>query len=588
MPIDKISITNLANKLLHYFGAMPDTYSTILISAIILLTFIAVIPVAYPKLANNKYYVSLFITIIIIAILFGRFPLLALELTNPDESLEIASAMTLTQDPVFWRSVDLGTHGPLTTYPLIAPLLFNIQIDYGSAKLIAVLMQLLSTILLFLTIRAFTSSKVAMLSVVPLVIFVSLTYFIDFISYNAEHPVNLLIAAALYFLAKFWQANGNRRLPLIFTAGLLLGCAPYAKIQSIPIAAAVFLFGCMAIYAKRSEENKVAPMLSTYIIGGTAATVIIICYVWFFGLYKDFMIRYIFGQFNYAGSNKFSGQSFAAFGSAFSKVNADNGKFFSLMAISSLLIVIIYLVYRKYKPHITTNPQPVDSGRRISNLTYYVLALLLLLIMSVIAVYLPGRAFHHYFLLISLPLALLSAIVVVVIYDKTTIKSVRILTILLYLSIPIAGQLYNRPYLLNFDGLFKQLLSIDSRFDQYITALIRQYSKPGEKMAIWGWADTYYVRSGLTIACKTGLTQISGDFGNKDYYLNSYLAELTTAKPPVFLDAVAPGQFAFTDKKIYGMERYDRVARYIQSNYTMVADVNGVRIYIRKERLGAA
>ena len=35
---------------------------------------------------------------------------------NPDESQLLAGALTLTRDPVFWRSVDGTTSGPLNFY----------------------------------------------------------------------------------------------------------------------------------------------------------------------------------------------------------------------------------------------------------------------------------------------------------------------------------------------------------------------------------------------------------------------------------------------------------------------------------------
>src|SRR4051812_48242905 len=38
---------------------------------------------------------------------------------NPDESQFVAGAITLTKDPVFWRSVDGTTSGPLNFYVLL-------------------------------------------------------------------------------------------------------------------------------------------------------------------------------------------------------------------------------------------------------------------------------------------------------------------------------------------------------------------------------------------------------------------------------------------------------------------------------------
>ena len=56
---------------------------------------------------------------------------------NPDESQMIAQALTLRYDPVFWRSVDGTTGGPLNTYLLTLVGLFGLPYDYITAHLVA-------------------------------------------------------------------------------------------------------------------------------------------------------------------------------------------------------------------------------------------------------------------------------------------------------------------------------------------------------------------------------------------------------------------------------------------------------------------
>src|SRR6185369_6338655 len=88
-----------------------------------------------------------------LATVYFRLPFIFLPEQNADESLEIASAATLLHDPVYWRSVDLGTHGPMATYPIMLPHLLGLRLDYGSTRLIGLAMLLCALLLIFLRFR---------------------------------------------------------------------------------------------------------------------------------------------------------------------------------------------------------------------------------------------------------------------------------------------------------------------------------------------------------------------------------------------------------------------------------------------------
>ena len=71
------------------------------------------------------------------ALLAFRWPLLwAPHQQNPDESQLIAGAITLRHDPVFWRSVDGVTAGPLDYYPLLPAAWGDGVASYAIARLI--------------------------------------------------------------------------------------------------------------------------------------------------------------------------------------------------------------------------------------------------------------------------------------------------------------------------------------------------------------------------------------------------------------------------------------------------------------------
>src|SRR5882757_8822920 len=73
-------------------------------------------------------------------LLAWRWPfLLVAREFNPDESQLIAGALTLTRDPVFWRSVDGNTAGPFDFYALLPLHWLGLPLDYFTARLTGLL-----------------------------------------------------------------------------------------------------------------------------------------------------------------------------------------------------------------------------------------------------------------------------------------------------------------------------------------------------------------------------------------------------------------------------------------------------------------
>jgi len=70
-----------------------------------------------------------------------------------------------------------------------------------------------------------------------------------------------------------------------------------------------------------------------------------------------------------------------------------------------------------------------------------------------------------------------------------------------------------------------------------------------------------------------------------DYFKQLYISDLKKHNPPVFVDAVAPEGFAFTDRALFGYETFPALAQYIDEHYQLQAEINGIRIFVRKDRL---
>src|SRR5262249_13047258 len=84
----------------------------------------------------------LFSLAILIVLLAFRWPELLdnRQYPDPDESQFIAGASTMREGPIFWRSVDGTTHGPLTEWPLLIALGARGSLDFATARTVSILL----------------------------------------------------------------------------------------------------------------------------------------------------------------------------------------------------------------------------------------------------------------------------------------------------------------------------------------------------------------------------------------------------------------------------------------------------------------
>ena len=102
-----------------------------------------------------------------------------------------------------------------------------------------------SSVCLYCSLKQLYGSRLGRVAVVPVVTTFARMTDTDFVHYTSEHVPVAILSIAPFLVARLATLNastGNKRLMLI---GLLLGAAPYAKLQATPIAAAV---GCICLH----------------------------------------------------------------------------------------------------------------------------------------------------------------------------------------------------------------------------------------------------------------------------------------------------------------------------------------------------
>src|ERR1700737_3612521 len=113
---------------------------------------------------------ALFSSAMLIVLLAFRWPVLLdnRQYPDPDESELIAGTLALRQDPIFWRSVDGTTHGPLDHWPLLAASLARKSLDFTTARIVTTLLVWIELVSAWLIFRHLYKTSAAGLLVLPL------------------------------------------------------------------------------------------------------------------------------------------------------------------------------------------------------------------------------------------------------------------------------------------------------------------------------------------------------------------------------------------------------------------------------------
>ena len=171
--------------------------------------------------------------IILFLFLFAwRWPfLLVANEFNPDESQLIAGAITLSHDPIFWRSVDGTTSGPLNFYVLLPLHWLGLPLDYFTARLTGLL---LIGGALFACHRALANAfgrAPAWLSILPATAFFATVTHTDLIHFSTEHLPLFLMGLCFWLLTQRptgGRYHGHRWPPArIFTLCTLVAFTAY-------------------------------------------------------------------------------------------------------------------------------------------------------------------------------------------------------------------------------------------------------------------------------------------------------------------------------------------------------------------------
>jgi hypothetical protein len=512
----------------------------------------------------------LFVALLFATFLAFRWPAFFFnEEMNPDESQIIAGAITLQHDPVFWRSVDGTTHGPLDDYPLLLVRLAALPINYCTARVVGALLVFAAIFLLYRTLARFFAEPLARVACLPAFAFLAFTTHWDFIHYSSEHVPVFLLAAGCYFLAADLSAPDTRRVRSWrwFAAGVVLGASPLAKLQSAPIAAALLATGTVmdVLLAGMTMRDRLR-RLGTLVAGAALVPVLLLIVLLFAGEISEAWDSYIVQNLFYATNRHLNQDEFIK--GFWHYVGLSPG--FSALTKSSIALLVV-----------------ASLGLLKFSATAMRLLLLSLVFagVAVLAVATPGRQYAHYLILTVVPGTLLVGTVCCAWWQLPSSRvanETRVLLLAGFLAVAVWPQVQARVTRGN-EFLGKLTAGIQRPLDPVSREILR-YARPGEALGHWGWMCRYYVYTGMRQATRDAHIAFLISAGPlRDHYRNRYLADLQRELPPVFIDAVGPGNFAYQNREL-GHEILPDLKNFVATHYRPVADLAGTRIYVRNDR----
>ena len=558
---------------LLYWSDSEVLYRIVSFGLLALLAILVIRPAAMNK--AGRLGAPFFVLVLCAFVVLARWPgLFYPRGFNPDEDQLVAAARALVLDPVFFRAAEAGSSGPLNVYPLLTSLAFGGWPTLFSARLVGLGVICVALVAVYFAGRAVFSEPVARFGAVLPGVFFGLTNFWDFTHYTSEHVPMALLAVgwALSAWAVFREGLPfQRRVVIACFAACVYSMVPFAKLQASLAAVGAAAILVVGIFV---QGGSLRGRLVGVGIVCAAGLVIPVGLVGFFaanGALEYFWMSYIQNALAYQGSGYRGVSAMKMLGMIlFAKppMRPDDFLWFSLGWAILILMGVLALAGARHR----------SAPWRLWAFLAYALVLLGLAFLTVTS---PQRNYPHYLLFLPVVMGLVVVALLGVLAGKLGLT--RQLTGALAMGVifligvgPMVIARFQSPN--SWAGLAEKWAE---EKPGAIARRILEASGGEGRLCIWGYNPTYYSETGMVQATRLST---SGALFNenplKPFFLRTYIDDLHQNRPLFFVDAVAPDQFVMmTKREEHGHEQVPEVRDFVAENYTLIEEIDGVRIY---------
>lgn len=544
---------------------------------------------------------TFFRILLFLGILFIRLPgiLYPFE-TNVDESLMITQAITLLDNPIFWKSVDGTTGGPMLSYILLLPKLLGFEIHYFSARLIGILLIIFAGHFLYLGIKNISDVVVAKVGLFVYFSFAAFTTYMDFTHYSSEHFPILLLSLTFYSITKCFLLPNNYK--YYFFLGNLVVLFFLSKLQALPIAFGFYIWLLSYSWLTKGVKfllNKILILIKGFL----ALFFPFLLALYYFDLWEDFYLLYIYNNlFIYIPSE--ISQSDHIYSWYHRLMNDPTiWEEFTLpfgipllVAILGLISAFIYKASQNRKrsgDKVKTNlVLPKVISKRSSKLSAKTLNQVMgffLIFLTIYAILKPGQSFTHYLLLGIIPLCIWIGLLFNQVKEMTSSKMsfIFIIKCIIFLALGynIFGSLTFTEYGLRptrfYNDWLENELTISNLWKIPEIDFIKANTNGQDKIVSWGFDYKYHVYSQLPQGSRFGQKyylvskKIPSDL--QVYYCTKFLQDLVENEPKILVDFE---QTSFQDLN-QSLPISKDILNYIETNYYKKL-VGTSNLYIRK------
>ena len=585
-----------------------------------------------PELGSRRFSLRLPPPSVTVAVLIGSVFLLRLPSAlvprelNVDESVFLSQAMKFLVDPRPWVSVDPSTSGPLNSYLISVLLLLGFKPGFVLIHMLASALVCLQVFVAYLTLRRLGSEKTAAVGAFLMVVLYGLATHKDYLHYAGEWLPSLLLMVGFYIFVVWLDNSAGRRmgaqLCLLFSVGLVLGTAPWCKLQAGPITGALGLVVLAAIFKDKEADVSFSRRVKGLIAfggGGVLTTCVMLAILAKTDAVKDFWYSYIQGNVAYAGT--------------LSLITSIED--FLVICVSwplrqPLLIALVGLGL------LVQGPTRTDILLLFKKNKWAFSGLLAYAASALFAICRVRYPLHHHTLFLVPPMTYLAAVAftvppklpdltrrrrsskrlvfaVVLIVAFATIGGIRyasMISAIVELSHSQPDQnprtsklVHGLPERVSDDRMAKiRRAFIASDWPRYwwvedsnerIANIVGdiQRTRRVRSLAIWGWAPGVYVLTGIPPATRDSIiSSLEIKQGPMRRYLRErFVSDLRARPPDLFVDAVAPDALMWHWTENDSYESDPELREFVEDNYilvdelTLIEGAHSVRFFARRE-----
>jgi hypothetical protein len=489
----------------------------------------------------------------LVLLLLSRVPAMrcAFELDR-DESQMAAQAMRYAQDLTPWRSVEGETNGPLDSWLLLAAHELGMPLRYQALHVLAAL--LLAAILLatYAALRRLVGETGAGVGLAAGAWWLAWAPVQEFVHYSSELVPALLLSLAVGAIARARRAPAGPDWRLGLVAGVLLGLAPWGKLQAGPVA---LMLGIWALVdgAKRkaADTSTRRKYLGALLVGAILPAVLLLSWVVVAGAGEEFWRIYVISGIYHGRARPWG-------------VHLQNLEDLVLWRANSPWLWDAVLLAAGTLWLRGRTGGKVGSPRILSLASLWLAAGLFVALR-------PITQWTHYAIFFLPPLVAWAAILAQALLggDLRVTGNRRRRLGWLVLAIGILPLPVINFFYYHYGQAARLMASSRQAFagEIVLAQAVRTFVPQPTSLAVWGWKPSLYVDLGLPPATRNAVCAFLTDGNpNQEFLRAGYMRDLEASKPEVIVDVE---DYVYRGQRQTAPSSFPALAAYLDQNYLL-------------------